>query len=270
MIALLSVVFQAFGQVSSAQSSRKNGAELTLAWVSITALFVISITYFTVRPDSPANLPAGIIGGVFGLVGLYALFGAFRKTGTAVASAVVAASSSLVVSVASVLEGSPLGPTKLVGLGLGLCALALFTQLTKGESLSLGVPLAALAGTLFGFYVLMLNGISESQSDLATLLVARVVIALPICAVVLAKSRSTRVVTSIPLAAVVAGAFDSMGNLFLLLALRFDNLLVIGALSAVVPVIAGVTAALVLREKLSRRQLVALLVAVTGAGLLSV
>ncbi|MEY3327054.1 MAG: hypothetical protein RL044_1007 [Actinomycetota bacterium] len=270
MFALFSAVFQALGQVSSAQSARKFGVAPTLAFASLTASIVVASVFGLFGTDKSVSLVSGTLAGLAGLVGLLVLLAAFRKIAVAVASAVVAASSAIVISGWDLLNGSQASATQFSALVLCLASLALLFKVTDNRSFGSGALLAVLAGAAFGTYVIYLSFSPSGQLELGTLLVARVVIATPICLFVLIQNCSKKSSLNAPRLAFFSGAMDAAGNLFLLLALQFDNLLLVGTMAAVVPVISGAIAAIGLREKLNTRQIVALCVAVAGAALAAI
>lgn len=270
MLALLSAVFQALGQVSSAHSSRKFGVATTLALSSLTASIVVAIVFGLFGTQTSASFVPGSLAGLAGLGGLIALFSAFKKIAVAVVSAIVAATSAIVISGWDILGGSLVSATQLAALILCLVSLALFLRVDEDRGSASGFILAFSAGVAFGAYVIFLSLSPDDHMELGTLLVARILIATPICLFVLLQSGFKRARIKVPRLAIFSGAMDATGNLFLLLALQFDNLLLVGTMAAVVPVIAGVTAAIWLREKLNLRQIVALCVAVTGSTLASI
>jgi hypothetical protein len=106
LFALLSAVFQALGQVSSAHSSRKFGVATTLALSSLTASIVVAIVFGLFGTQTSASFVPGSLAGLASLGGLIALFSAFKKIAVAVVSAIVAATSAIVISGWDILGGS--------------------------------------------------------------------------------------------------------------------------------------------------------------------
>ena len=106
MFALLSAVFQALGQVSSAHSSRKFCVATTLALSSLTASIVVAIVFGLFGTQTSASFVPGSLAGLASLGGLIALFSAVKKIAVAVVSAIVAATSAIVISGWDILGGS--------------------------------------------------------------------------------------------------------------------------------------------------------------------
>jgi len=172
-------------------------------------------------------------------------------------SAVVGAGLPLLVGL---LSGERLGPVTLVAIGIALVAIVLATAGGKAGTGSRLGPLMALgAGAGFALFFVGLHA-APVDSGMWPLLVGRLVSA-PVLVVVVALTRGVRPDAGFPWKlALVSGVFDTLANVFFLLATRAGDLGVSSVVVSLYPVVVALLAGVVLRERLTGLQ-------IGGAGL---
>jgi drug/metabolite transporter (DMT)-like permease len=182
-------------------------------------------------------------------------------------SAVVGAGLPLLVGL---LSGERLGPITLVAIGIALVAIVLATAGGKAGTGSRLGPLMALgAGAGFALFFVGLHA-APVDSGMWPLLVGRLVSA-PVLVVVVALTRGVRPGAGFPLKlALVSGVFDTLANVFFLLATRAGDLGVSSVVVSLYPVVVALLAGLVLRERLTGLQLGGAGLAVGASVLLAV
>jgi drug/metabolite transporter (DMT)-like permease len=172
-------------------------------------------------------------------------------------SAVVGAGLPLLVGL---LGGERLGPVTLVAIGIALVAIVLATAGGKAGTGGRIGPLMALgAGAGFALFFVGLHA-APTDSGMWPLLVGRLASA-PALVVVAALIGGLRPGAGFPWKlAVFSGVFDTLANVFFLLATRSGDLGVSSVVVSLYPVVVALLAGVVLRERLTALQ-------IGGAGL---
>ncbi len=183
-------------------------------------------------------------------------------------SAVVGAGLPLLIGL---VDGERLGPVSLVAIGIALVAIVLATAGgapgTGGGRLG---PMMALgAGAGFAVFFVGLHA-SPAGSGMWPLLAGRLA-SVPVLFAVAALTCGVRPGTGFPWRlAVVSGVFDTLANVFFLLATRAGDLGVSAVVVSLYPVVVALLAGVVLRERLTGLQLGGAGLAVGASVLLAV
>jgi len=204
---------------------------------------------------SGGNLVFGGLAGLFGTLGLAALYiGLARGRMGIVApvSAVVGAVLPIIVGI--FMEGAPTGG-QFIGLMLGLCAIWYLAGGGGGASLhprELGLPI--LAGLGFGFFFIFINQVSET-AIFWPLVTARIVSITMIFTLILTRRQTIKVPWNRQLLIIIlAGIFDTAGNILFALASSLGRLDISTTLTSLYPAGTIFLAWFVLRERLAPRQ----------------
>src|SRR5688572_15212578 len=218
----------------------------------------------------PETLPAArvvwvsAIGGMLGTTGLLILYYSLTKGLMSIAAPVSALFAAVLpVIVGSLTEGLP-GPFQLLGFVLALGAVWLISQGNGSfhvSSLS-DLRLPILAGLGFGCYFILLH--SATQDTTATLwpmITSRIAGTLLVLAFVLARREPLGVPRGAWNVVLINATLDLFGNFFYILASKAGRLDIAAVLSSLYPGATVVLAWLLLKEHLSRWQLVGILLA---------
>lgn len=207
------------------------------------------------------TLALGAVAGLAGAVGLAALYAALARGRMGVAAPVSAAvSAGLPVLVAAVLlEGAP-SAAKLLGFALALAGILLLARSEDPAAAAAGasvVPLALLAGAGFGALLILLDLAGEGGAVWWPLVAARAASSLALVGVALARADMGAPPRAALPSALGAGLFDALGNALYVAAAYFGRLDVAAVLASLYPATTVLLARLVLHERLTRAQWVA-------------
>lgn len=274
LFAVMEVGAVAGSSVAAGVASRRSSAVATLLAASPVALAVVVIPHIIV--GSAWSVPATLVGALAGLTGGVGLLVAYRALAGGSIGVVIPIITSMTTVTIAVLGSWLNGPPPLMTwCGAALCVLAV-TILARGgpaaiidrlaptrDSPVLSLLLSLGAGFGFASFVLLVSEV-ESQSKLSALVTARACIL--VIALLAASSLRpwTGALRSAGVAAVVAGILDGVGNLLLLAALEGLSVVLIGVLAASGPAVTAVLSWFVLSERLTRSQLVGIVVAFFG------
>lgn len=233
-------------------------------------LLVITLALIWRESLPPAiDLWWGAIGGLFGTVGLAALY-----RGLAVGRAGVVAPVSAVINAALpaafgiLTEGRP-GSIQLLGFGLALVGVWLVSASTDGQQGSnAGLGLAIIAGLGFGTFYIFLHQASTSATFWP--LAAARATSLPIVFIAALHRRQFQSLdrATLPLA-LFTGLLDTGGNALFVLAGQAGRLDIAAILSSLYPASTILLSRLVLKERLSQRQNLGLLAALVAIMLIA-
>jgi drug/metabolite transporter (DMT)-like permease len=220
---------------------------------------------------SPSGLLWGLLAGVFGMVGLAALYKGLAGGRMAVVAPVTAAVAAVIpVVVGLFLEGLP-SPIQMVGFALALVAVWLLAQ--DGDSVSASIDIKELtlpfiAGIGFGLFFVFIDQASNS-GVFWPLLAARLSSISILTVLVLIRREWELPSRSLVPLLVVVGIFETGGNAFFALATQLGRLDVSSILSSLYPATTVLLAAVVLKEKIGRPQKMGLALALVALVLIA-
>ena len=182
-------------------------------------------------------------------------------------SAVVGAGLPLLVGLVG---GERLGPITLVAIGIALVAIVMATAGgAPGTGNRLGPVMALGAGAGFALFFVGLHA-APADSGMWPLLVGRLA-SVPVLIAVAALTCGIRTGARFPWRlAIISGVFDTLANVFFLLATRAGDLGVSAVVVSLYPVVVALLAGVVLRERLTGLQLGGAGLAVGASVLLAV
>lgn len=214
---------------------------------------------FAMRPQTVGTLDFawGASSGVFGTIGVLALYAALATGRMSVVAPLTAGLSGAGPAAFDLLSGTRVGMTSLAGIGLALVAVVVVST-TKGTVEEHGMPtraivLSVVAGAAFACSLISLS-LTAAGSGFAPLLIARLV-GLVIMGVALFARRKTIILSagSMRLAA-FAGVLDAGANIAILSAIRVGPLAVASVVGGLYPVGTMLLARAFLGERLKRHQ----------------
>ena len=291
LLAALSAATFGVGDFFGGLSARRMASVLTTVAAQATGLVLILATCLLVTGDpTGSDLTLGVVAGLAGAVGLILFYWAMGKGPMSVVAPVSAVMSALVPIGAGVASGER--PAGLAGVGilLGLPAIVLISReptpveavrsersveaethvhVTKGLAERGGLPVlaAAVSGIGFGAFFTVLSHTSDESGlwPIASARTAACVLAVLVVVVV----RPARPGPGGIRLGMLAGCLDALGNSFYLLASRQGLLTLVGVIGAMYPASTVVLARLVLREQLTRHQVLGLATAALAVALIA-
>ena len=249
---------------------------LTVVFVSQlagTTLLVVTLPFFLGEGLSLAAASWGAAAGVAGAAGVTMLFRGLGRAPMSVVAPITGTVAASLPVVVGLLSGERPSPLALAGVGLALAAVALVSSAGEGSATDenalpgrdrrLGIPDALGAGASFGLFFILLDRAPDG-SGLWPLLAGRISSLVVIALAALLTKTALRPPPRSLLGISASGIFDVAANLFFLLAARRGYLALVAVLTSMYPGTTVVLARVVLRERLTRAQLVGLALAAGG------
>ncbi|MDO9514887.1 MAG: DMT family transporter [Syntrophales bacterium] len=220
---------------------------------------------------SGSNLAFGGLAGLFGTLGLTALYiGLARGHMGIVAPVSAVVGATLPIIIGMFMEGAPPGG-QIIGLLLGLCAIWYIAGEGSGTSIhprALGLPV--LAGMGFGFFFIFIDQVSET-AIFWPLVTARLVSITMLSVFIMARRKKAAAPWNPGLLIIVllAGIFDAAGNILFALASSLGRLDISTTLTSLYPAGTVFLAWLILKERLAPRQWFGVVVALAALVLIA-
>jgi len=255
------------GDFAGGLSSRKVGAYRAVFYADFFGLFLLIGAFFIYPEALPVArvLWVSAIGGMLGTIGLLVLYYSLTKGQMSIAAPVSALFAALLpVIVGAVTEGLP-SLLQLIGFVLAFAAVWLISQGSGGgfhiSHLS-DLRLPILAGLGFGCYFIFLhNATQNTTAVLWLMIVSRVAGTLLVLAFVLVRREPLSVPPAAWSLVFINATLDLAGNFFYILASKAGRLDIAAVLSSLYPGATVVLAWLLLKEHISRWQLVGIVLA---------
>ncbi len=218
-----------------------------------------------------ANMAVGAVGGVSGGIGLLALYKGLAEGRMGVVAPLAAVVTALIpVLFGFLTEGLP-GIVTIAGFALALPAVWLLASSRETGGLRMAdLLLPFVAGSGFGCFFVLIGSVA-AEEILWPLVSARMTSALVLTVVLLAlKPASLKgpYAPHLPLI-LLAGLFDTGGNTFFALAARTGRLDIAAVVASLYPAATVLMARVVLKEKLTRRQMAGFTLALTALVLIA-
>lgn len=287
------------GDFLGGMASKRMGAFLATGIAGIVGLFVlIGLTFVIPGQVSSGTIWWGLLSGVAGALAILLLYAALAIGPMSILSPLGALISAIFPVIwAIVISHETLAWFGYLALGLGAIAIVLvaFTPEKNAVKPRLrGIIFASVSGLLIGVFLIIMDQV-PADSGLYPLVFNRFVnIGIMFSAVaimallrwahrrgLLGRDGQARADLAVGdtgrvdfkngiLFALGCGVLDSVGNALLLLGIQSGNLSVMSVLTAMYPAGTIILAAIVLREKITKLQLVGMVLALAAAGLLAV
>lgn len=272
LFALTSAVVWGSGDFSGGYASRRSSAFQVLVLSAISGLLVLVLAALVWRETFP-SLPGiiwSMLAGASGALGIAALYRALAIGPAALVAPLAAVISAMApVMYTGATSGLP-GMPKLAGFGLAMAGIWLVSAVSGGEGKSSrqGILLAVLAGIGFGGFFTFL-GLVEPGKIFTPIILSRCLTLLT-GLVLLRVNRLPFPALTSNRYALLAGLLDAGGNLFYILARQYTRLDIAAVLASLYPASTVVLAAIVLKEKISPRQGLGVLVCLGAIGLITI
>ena len=254
------------GDFAGGLSSRRVGAYRAVFYADFFGMFLLVAAYFIYPETFPASrvLWVSAIGGMLGTVGLLVLYYSLTQGLMSIAAPVSALFAAILpVIVGSITEGLP-GLFQLIGFVLALAAVWLISQGDGSFHISRlsDLRLPILAGLGFGCYFIFLhNATQDTTSILWPMIISRVAGTLLVLAFVIARREPLGVPRGAWNVVLINATLDLFGNFFYILASKAGRLDIAAVLSSLYPGATVILAWFLLKEHISRWQIVGILMA---------
>ena len=244
-----------FGDFTGGLASRRESPIIVTANSHVVGLTLLALAALLYPSTSvrPIDLALGLAVGVFGGLGVTAMYGAMKVGRMSIVAPITAALSGAVPATFDLLRGTVLGAYGMAGLALAIVAIVV-VSVAPGEdggrdTQPRAILLALLAGTGFGCSFIALS-FTQDGAGLWPLVAARV--ASVVLFGVLARVTQGRLIAYAETRKTVAftGACDASANVTILLAIQSGPLAVASVLGSLYPVVVILLARIVLGERL--------------------
>ncbi len=272
LLALASSLVYGSGDFLGGMASRRAPAILVTIWAQLIGLVGLAVAVVVLPADdvTAADMAWGGVAGCGGAMGLLLLYGALGDGTMSVVAPLSAVWSAVVPVGFGLTTGERPSGLALVGVALALFAIAL----VGAESESAGrvtrrTLLRALgAGTGFGLYFVLLAQ-TDKDAGVWPLIPGRMTGVVLLVVVALAGHRLTALPRPVWRLTAACGVCDSTANVLYILAAQRGLLSLVAVLTALYPASTVLLARVVLKERLGRRQLAGLAVALAAVTLVA-
>ena len=267
---LLSAISWGSGDFSGGFATRRTGVIGVVAISHSFGLLLLLALAILTGEAMPAasDMLIGAVAGFSGMVGLIALYRALASGKMGIAAPVSAVLTAALPVAFSMMTRALPEPIQIIGFVLAFASIVLISYAGTSRTMS-GISLALLAGTGFGLFFIMLDQI-QSDAIYWPLIAARVTSTVIMFATLIFSRRASlprdRRIISIVL---VSSILDVGGNVFFLMATQSGRLDIAAVVSSLYPAATLVLAWLLLKEHLTRIQLIGVVAALIAVALIS-
>lgn len=270
LFGLIAALTWGAGDFSGGVAAKRTNAYSVVIVAHLASLILLSVLALALREPVPPLTSwlwggAAGLGGGFGLMLLYSALASGRMSVAAPVSALVAAS--LPVMVAALTEGLPGWPV-LAGFGLALTAIWL---VSGGGSLNFrlnDLRLPVLAGLAFGFFFLCLHQAS-TELILYPLIAVRIISISSLLGYSLLTRQAVIPTRESLFPILMSGILDTLGNGAYVLAAQLGRVDVAAVLSSLYPGSTVLLAWFLLKERITKRQLLGIAAALAAIVLIT-
>jgi drug/metabolite transporter (DMT)-like permease len=260
------------GDFSGGLASKRSSAYTVVAISQFVSLLILVGGVYLIGNDTFSMEAAiwGAIAGICGAAGLVALYSGLARGPMGVVAPLTAVIAAVVPVLYSIFQSGLPATSDLFGIIAALGAVWVISS-GKGEAkvqiANLGLPV--LAGLGFGLFFILIARAS-AQAVIWPLIFARSSSVLIILLIGLLLARIDRpALNQLPLIA-LAGVFDTAGNILYILATRYGRLDLAVVLSSLYPAATVFLASIVLKERLTRRQWVGVILVILAVVLIAI
>jgi drug/metabolite transporter (DMT)-like permease len=273
LLALSAAMAYGVGDFFGGMAARRESPTVVVLWSHIVGLaLLLAAAPLVAGEPTPRVLAIGAASGLLGGVGVALFYRGLAVGRMSVVAPIAALMSAAVPVVAGLLAGERPTPAALAGIALALCAIALVSRDTSGETARpvhwQALALAVGAGLAFGLFFVVVGSAGEGAGIWPLVGARAASISL------FAGLGAARITAAAPprgaIGAIVAcGILDASANVFYLLALDHGLMSVVAVLTALYPAGTVLLARYVLGEQLSPIQRAGLGVAGLAAVLIA-
>jgi drug/metabolite transporter (DMT)-like permease len=236
----------------------------------LTSLVVLVAARGEGPPEARYLLYAGLAG-IAGAVGLAALYRGLA-VGSMSVVAPISATAAVIPVVAGLVTGERPSAAQGAGIGLALAGVVLASRERsvdgRGRRVAEGVGLALVAAISFGLLLVALGAASDGDAPWATLAMRTTSFSLLAATALVVRPSLSLGREDLAVLALI-GVLDAAGNALFALATTKSLLSVVSVLAQLYPVVTVILARVILGERISRSQLVGVVSAFAGIGLIT-
>lgn len=273
VLGLMVAVTYGVGDFFGGLAAKKNPPAVVVGVSQTIGLLTLAVIVAIDRGARPIgdDIAAGAIAGSVGMIGVILLYRGLARGTMSVVAPITAVGAGIVPFAWGLLTGERPSGVALAGVAAALLAVVLVSAADIAEDRSAtrsDVTLALGAGAAFGIVFIFL-GTTGQASGLWPVLAARMASVTLVSTGLLATRQPMRPASGTWRTVAIAGVLDVSANSLYVLASREGLLSLVSVLSALYPAATIVLARLVLNERMNRKQLTGIALALTGVGLIA-
>ena len=271
-LAALASALYGIADFAGGLGARKMSVLRVTAWSQLIGMPLLFIGLFVIGWDevTTADIGYGAVAGVFGFIGMVALYGALAAGSMSIVAPLTGALTALIPVVWGLAAGEDITNRQWIGIALAIVAITLVAWDHAHAKLTIGVALRALVASLaFAGFFIALDYTAEASGQWPLIAGRGVSISLGFAVLLALRQLSPPPPDALPVVA-IAGNGDIAANIAALLALQTGPLGITVVLTSIYPAFTVIAAVLVLRERPTVVQRVGIVLALVAAGLLVV
>lgn len=234
----------------------------------LSAILVLALLRAEANPML-SDVAWGAVAGVVGQVGLFALYRAMAIGQMGIAAPITAVLAAGIPALFGALTQGLPDAIHLIGFGVALAGVYLISRPQGADGRPAGLRLAFVAGLGFAAFLILIAQVHQN-AVFWPLAAARLSSISVMLGITLARRRFVRPSREALLPIVVSGVMDVAGNTFYVLAEQAGRLDIAAVLSSLYPASTVLLALIILKERLTRPQLMGVLLALAAIPLIAV
>ena len=266
----LSALSFGIGDFSGGFVTKKINVLLVLLYSQITGLMFLIVSILLIGEVLDVNaIPFGLLSGIFGGIGLLAFYRGLSLGNMKIVAPITSVITPITPLVFSLLS-LDYTTNQIIGILLALIAIWLVSSSKVEEKVTyLDIILAVVAGIGFGFFLLFIDFASSQTSVLYPIVFARISsIIMTIC--ILAMTGNFKILDRKPITIIsIVGILDTVGNLFFIFSSKAGRVDFSSIILSLGPVITVILAWRILKENISKTQVLGIILSVFAISLLS-
>jgi uncharacterized membrane protein len=232
--------------------------------------FLIVLTIIAGETITPNQIFFGSLSGLSGAIGLLAFYRGLAVGNMAIVAPITSVITPLIPLFASLISKLEYTIFQIIGFVLALIAIWMVSHSKVEKKVFLSdLKLPVIAGVGFGLFLVLIDKASTENSFFFPLVFARLAsIGLVFCIIILTKRFERINVKSFSIIA-LTGILDALGNLFFVISAQLGRLDVASILTSLAPAVTILLAWLVIKEKITKLQVLGVSIAILSIILIS-
>ncbi|MFW9928597.1 MAG: EamA family transporter [Candidatus Thorarchaeota archaeon] len=268
---LTSAITFGSGDFAGGFATKKNNVFIVLVISQIAGLILLILLALIIGENILFDqMIFGSLSGIFGGLGLLAFYRGLAIGNMAVVAPITAVIAPLLPLIFNLFSNPSYTFFQILGFILALISIWMVSSTkSEGNVSFLDVKLAILAGLGFGLFLIFINLASTLSSYFFPLIFARIASITMVFIIILITKQPSEITPKSVLIISLAGIFDTLGNVFFVLSSIYGRLDIASILTSMGPVVTIILASTIIKEKITRMQLVGIFLALTSIILIS-
>ncbi len=259
------------GDFCGGLASRRVTAVSVVMGAYVVGFFLLTALAIVWREPLPglADITWSVVAGLVGVIGLVAFYSALAVGSMGIVAPVSAVLTAGIPVVFSIFTLGWPGILPVVGFALALLAIVLISRPERTAGRPVGLGLILLAGCGFGGFFILISRVSHGEV-FWPLAIARFSSVLLLVVLTSIRRQAFALRRDVVLFIVLGGVLDALGNAFFVVASHMGRLDIAALFSSLYPAATVILATLFLRERVTRIQILGIVLALVAIPLISI